>query len=154
MVEARVTGADDLRKLAARLAKADLVPEFERELRRVGGPIVGDVRAHIAGIPSSGRKHTGLRAALIRATEQLVTASKQQVRLRIQTNPGRMPPGQRAMPAAMEGQAFIHPVYGNPWQARQQGHPYLRGTVVRHLPQARAAVVRAADSMTAKLTRR
>lgn len=131
-----------------------MVPEFDRELRRVGGPIVGDVRAHIAAIPSSGRKHTGLRASMIRATGQLVTVSRESVRLRIQTNPGAMPPGQRAMPAAMESQAFIHEVYGHPWRVVQRGHPYLRGTVIRHLPQARAAVVRAADSMATKLLRR
>jgi len=152
--DARVTGADDLRKLAGRLAKADLVPEFDRELRRVGGPIVTDVRSQIARIPSSGRKHTGLRAAMIRATGQLVTVSKQAVRLRIQTNPGAMPPNQRAMPAALESQAFIHPVYGHQWRVVQRGHPYLRPTVLRHLPQARSAVVRAADSMATKLTRR
>jgi hypothetical protein len=150
----KVTGADDLRKLARQLERANLVPELQRELERVGGPIVADVRAQIGGIPSSGRKHTGLRASLMRATEDLVTVSRESVRLRIQTNPGRMPPGQRAMPVAMEAQAFIHPVYGNPWRVVQRGHPYLRGTVRRHLPAARAAVERAADSLAVKLTRR
>ena len=95
-----------------------------------------------------------MRAALIRATGQDVRASSKEVRMRIETNPGAMPPGQRAMPAAMEGQAWIHPVYGHPWFVIQRGHPYLRGTVRRHLPQARAAVERAADRLAAKLSRR
>ncbi len=57
------------------------------------------------------------------------------------------------MPVAMEKAAFIHPVYGNPWFVIQRGHPYLRGTVRRHLSQAHDAVERAANRLAAKITR-
>jgi hypothetical protein len=130
------------------------MPHLEREMRAIAVPILADVRQAARNIPSHGAKHTGARAALAKATTSRVRVGDRTVEMDIVVDPGRMPAGQQALPAAFESEIFFHPVYGQPPTVPQRGHPWARVTVQADAPKARAAVQRAADRYAAQLSRR
>jgi hypothetical protein len=100
------------------------------------------VRASVLAIPTTGEKHTGLRARIALCAEQASwepTSPPRSVAVAVEMNPKHMPPGELGLPLYMEGvytpasrgkinhARWRHPVYGrseDPW-VQQPSHPYF-----------------------------
>jgi hypothetical protein len=135
-VETRTTGADlravarELRQMNDRKVK-DLL---KRKLEDAARPFVPRVRASVMAIPTTGEKHTGLRARIADCAQVASWEPKpRQVSVAVEMDPKRMPMGELALPLRMEGVAsrtahrtdarWRHPVYGTPEaEAAVRGH--------------------------------
>jgi hypothetical protein len=158
MVDVQISGEADLRRLAADLYQAGLVPELRREFEKVGRPMEAGIHRRIGEIPAKGPKHTGLRRALDKATSMTVTVVQgvwPDVRLRVGTYAKKMPAKQRGMPTSMNKRRFRHPVYGNRnvW-VNQRGYPFFVPTRKQRLDITRAAIDRAVATVARKLNRK
>ncbi len=110
---------------------------FRRRMEDAAKPFPAAVRASVLAIPTTGKKHTGLRAriAACAQTASWESAVTRSASVAVEMNPKRMPPGELGLPLYMEGVAggrinharWRHPVYGK-WlagQPNQPSHPYF-----------------------------
>lgn len=129
-----VTGQDELRRLAADIRRhADsrqINADLRKELLIIGRRGAAAVRASVRATPSQGQSaragRRSLRAAIARATEAKVRTSARPGVV-IWVNPGRMPAGEKALPAYLDGiRRGRHPVFGNTnvWRPIV-AHPYF-----------------------------
>jgi hypothetical protein len=158
MFSVKVTGAD-LRDVSRKLRKvndANVKRRFRKELRIVASPFVPAVRNSIAAIPTTGSQSTGLRSRLQKAVTLRIRTSGKNASVSILMSTGKMPDGQKALPAYMEGvkSPWRHPVFGRedePW-AEQPAHPYFF-PVVRSMGAAgKRAASRVVDQITRAIT--
>lgn len=130
----------------------EVTKRFRREMRAVAAPFVPAVRASIAGIPVKGAAgSTGLRRRLQKAARISVKTVGKNAMVAVLVDPARMPDGQKALPAYMEGTKprWRHPVFGNEDVVRpQDAHPYFF-RVVRPMGAAgKVAINRVVNSIT------
>lgn len=161
----------DLKRIGKELRGQDnkaVRKRFRRELRAAAAPMVPAVRASIAAIPVKGTAgSTGLRKRLAKAVTLRVVTVGKNAQVSIRMSPAKMPDGQMALPAAMEGlKKWRHPVFGEessyrilvhgnredaPW-VTQESHPYFY-RVVRPLgPAAKVAVNKVVHDIERKIT--
>ena len=147
----------DLRAMKDRKVK-DL---FRRHLEPAAARFVPRVRAAVLAIPTTGEKHTGLRARIAACAEVASWESGlREVNVAVEMNPKRMPWGELSLPLNMEGvgvgrrgdRRWRHPVYGNDdvW-VQQPSHPYFYPAARGFGPAARDALGRALDDITRQL---
>jgi hypothetical protein len=153
----RVTGAD-LREVSRKLRKvsdAELKRRFRTELRAAAAPFVPAVRASIMSIPTTGGKSTGLRRRMSRAVMLRVKTAGRDAQVSILMSPARMPDGQRALPAYMEGTKapWRHPVFGDDdaW-VEQPSHPYFFRVVRPMGASAKLALTRVVNQISRDIT--
>lgn len=152
------TSGKDLRVLSAELRRQgdrEIKRKMSRQLRASAAPMVPAVRASIAAIPVKGTSgSTGLRQRLQKATRLKVRTTGREAQVTILVDPKRMPPGQMALPQAMEGlKRWRHPVFGDRavW-VTQEPHAYFF-RVVRPLGIAsRVAVAKVIRDITREIT--
>lgn len=105
------------------------------------------VRQAILDIPTHGTKHTGLRAAMAKATKISYHTTGRTIGVRLEVKPGAMPAGKEKLPALMDNRsAWRHPVYGphdSPTWVDQESHPYFDRTVRPRIAGVREAALRA-----------
>ncbi len=129
-----VTGAGELRRLARDLRSAGNQQAINAKLRRgltvLGREGAAAVRASVRATESKGQSaragRPSLRGKVARATEAKVRNSTRPGVI-VWVNPARMPTGERALPAFLDGQGrWRHPVFGNTniWRG-QRPHPYF-----------------------------
>lgn len=112
---ARVTGggAEEMKRLAARLRDADKVlrKELRKALTEASDPVVGAVREAIQASPS---KHDGtLRGEVARTVSASVGTSGSQVTLAIVSRGSKMPEGKGNLPSYLnDDKRWKHPVFG------------------------------------------
>lgn len=107
---------------------------FKDALQRAAPPFVAAVRASALAIPTTGEKHTGLRARIAGCAETATWGAARTVNVAVEINPKRMPSGELGLPLYMEGvidkarhNRWRHPVYGrseDPW-VQQPSHPFF-----------------------------
>lgn len=153
----RATGTD-LRTVSRKLRQvgdAEIKKQFRTELRAAAKPIVPAVRASIAAIPVKGTSgSTGLRRRLSRAVTLAVRTTGRNAQVSILMSTGRMPDGQKSLPAMMEGtKPWRHPVFGNSdnWVA-QESHPYFFPVMRQMGAAGRLAVNRVVNKITREIT--
>lgn len=150
----RIEGAERLRRISRSLRQMgeegrEVRRSLARELRRIGTSLVREERAAVRALPSRGQSaalgRASLRQAIARATRAELKTSGRNPRLTVRVNPRRMPEGQAALPAYMEGETepWRHPVFGNTdvWVS-QDAKPWFWRTAERHLPRIEAALLR------------
>lgn len=129
--------------------------EMSKNLRIAAAPLVPAVRASIGKIPVTGGDTSGLRARLQKATRLSVITAGKNASVSVLVDPKRMPSGQKALPAYMEGtkNKWRHPVFGNEdnWVA-QKAHPYFYKVVRPAGATAKLAVNQAIKTVTKKIT--
>lgn len=153
----KASGAD-LREVSLKLRRvndAALKRRFRTELRAAAAPFVPAVRSSIASIPVKGTRSTGLRGRLAKAVTLRVRTSGRNAQVSILMSTARMPDGQRALPACMEGtkSPWRHPVFGDDdkW-VTQESHPYFFPVVRPMGAAARLAVNRVVNQITREIT--
>ena len=153
--EVRVVRSEDFHRLflATRDADRVLYRQLRAALRDAGKPIVSDVKRAIAAIPSSGRYHSGVRAALIAGTRVSISASQRSAGIKIVTSPSRLPAGKKPLAKAMNKPAFRHPVFGGGW-AVQSGNPYFDQVISRHVADVHREVARAMEHTAEQIARK
>jgi hypothetical protein len=118
------------------------------------------VRASALAIPTTGKKHTGLRAR-IAATAAVASwdSGPREVNVAVEIQPWKMPPHEMGLPLYMEGVAagrhdrWRHPVFGrdkDPWK-QQPSHPYFYRAARGYGPAAGVAMQRALDDITSQI---
>lgn len=156
MADAVAAGGEQLKALARRLRAAGsegkgLRRGMRKAVTTAVKPMQTAVKGAIEAIPTHGDKHTGLRAAMSKATKIRIRASGSTALVRLEVDPGSMPAGKQKLPALMDGRAgqWRHPYYGHrsSW-FDQDSHPYFDRAVDPRIPGVRAAV-RAAVKATA-----
>ncbi len=153
----RATGAD-LKKIARELRKMDdkeVGKRFRKELRAAAAPFVPAVRSSIASIPVKGQKSTGLRKRLQKAVTLRVKTTGKNASVSILMSTAKMPDGQKALPAYMEGTKprWRHPVFGDTDNWKQQdSHPYFFPVMRSAGTSARLAVDRMVKQITVDIT--
>lgn len=170
MTGIRVTGKD-LKRISKELKAQDskaITKEFRTGLRAAAKPMVPAVQASIAAIPVKGSAgSTGLRKRLSKAVTLRVKTTGKNTRVSILVSPAKMPDGQMALPALMEGlRPWRHPVFGEdaatrilvhgnredaPW-ADQDAHPYFFKVVRPMGAAAKVAVSKVARDIERKIT--
>lgn len=154
MAEARVTGGEQLKLLAAQLKEAD--PALKRELRRnfkdAAEPVIGDVQQSILLMPSH---HDGtLRAGIARTVTVSTSLTGDGVAVRVSSLGSRMPPGKESLPFhADSAKGWHHPVFGHEdrW-VRQYGKPeWFERPVADNAREFQAAAQRSVDEVQRKL---
>lgn len=132
MISAQVRGADDMRRMAQALRRADRVDlraDLVGEIRGSAEPARRDVEQaalHIRtrGLPVSGRRRPfdsrrlrtphHLRRQIASAVTTSVRLSETSPRLSIRVSGRRLPPSKRSMPRKLDnGRTFRHPVMGH-----------------------------------------
>jgi hypothetical protein len=147
-----VTGTDlaDVSRKLRRMDDKEILRRFRKELRGVAAPFVPAVRGAIAGIPVKGTSgSTGLRQRLAKAVTLRVRTSGKNAQVSILMSTGKMPDGQRSLPAMMEGtKVWRHPVFGDTdvWVG-QESHPYFFPTVRPMGAASRLAAARVVKSI-------
>jgi len=128
-----VRSGKDLQQISRELRRMDnreVTKRFRRELRAAAQPLVPAARRAALDIPVNGTSgSTGLRKRLARSVRLIVRTTGRNAGVAILADPARMPAGQKALPAYMEGtkQPFRHPVFGrtdDPWEV-QEAHPWF-----------------------------
>jgi hypothetical protein len=155
MAEARVTGGEQLKLLAAQLKDAD--PALKRELRRnfkaAAEPVIGDVQQSILLMPSH---HDGtLRAGIARTVTVSTSLTGDGVAVRVSSLGSRMPPGKESLPFhADSAKGWRHPVFGH-WERTkrpQYGKPeWFERPVADNAREFAAAAQRSVDEIQRKL---
>jgi hypothetical protein len=154
MAEARVTGGEQLKLLAAQLKQAD--PALKRELRRnfkvAAEPVIGDVQQSILLMPSH---HDGtLRAQIARTVTVSTSLTSGGVAVRVSSLGSRMPPGKESLPFhADSAKGWRRPVFGHEdrW-VRQYGKPeWFERPVADNAREFAAAAQRSVDEIQRKL---
>src|SRR5262249_8751864 len=121
---------------------------FRRHLADAARPYPARVRASVMAIPTTGEKHTGLRARIAQCVEVSSGADTKSAWVSVWINPFRMRPDYTSLPLRMEGASartggrrdsrWRHPVFGTAEQAAgvrghgrgwvwvtQPSHPYF-----------------------------
>ena len=158
-------GNVDLRAISRNLRKMDdrkVKDLFKRHLEPAAARVVPRVRAAVMAIPTTGEKHTGLRAR-IAACVQVASwegPPPREVNVAVEVQPRKMPEHEKGLPLYMEGVAdkgrhnrWRHPVYGT-WRAgmpNQPSHAYFYGPARSFGPAARDALGKALDDITRQL---
>ena len=154
-----VTGKD-LAEVSRELRKAGngtVTKQFRQELRAVAAPFVPAVRSSIAAIPVKGTAgSTGLRQRLSKAVTLRVRTSGKNAQVSILMSTGKMPDGQKSLPAMMEGtKQWQHPVFGphdsETWTS-QPSHQYFFPVVRGIGPAAKVAIGRVVKNITKEIT--
>ena len=167
-VEVRSGGAD-LRTIARKLERMDdahVKALFKKRLLDAARPFVPAVQASALAIPTTGKKHTGLRgriAACAGTASWEPRGTTRQVDVAVEIQPERMPEGEKGLPLYMEGvhtpgpidhARWRHPVFGrrkDPW-AQQPSHPYFYRAVRPFGPAAGVAMQQAVDDISRQLS--
>lgn len=163
-------GGKDLKRIGKELRGQDskaIRAKFRTELRAAAKPMVPAVRSSISGIPVKGPKSTGLRKRLQKAVTLRVITVGRNAQVSILLSTAKMPDGQRALPAAMEGlKKWRHPVFGEdsatrtlvhgnredaPW-VTQQPHAYFYPVVRPMGAAAKVAVSKVTRDIEKKIT--
>lgn len=162
----KAIGRADLKVIAVELKRVDETKEITRLLRRnlraAVKPMVPAVRAAALAIPAHGPASTGLRGRLAKATRVQVSLTPRKVGVSILVDPKKMGPGEKNLPAYMEGMPvgrkgdtrWRHPVFGHSdrrW-ASQDSHPFFYDTLRSLAPRSAAAVKAALDEVTAQIS--
>jgi hypothetical protein len=153
-----VTGKD-LAELSRELKKAGngtVTKQLRKEISAAAAPYVSAVRSSILGIPVKGEKSTGLRGRLSKALTLRVRTSGKNAQVSILMSTGKMPDGQKSLPAMMEGtKKWRHPVFGDHdsenW-VEQPSHPYFFPVMKTFGPAAKKAVNKVVNSITSSIT--
>jgi hypothetical protein len=160
-----VTGAAELRRLARQMRgierRAEIRKRLAAGLRTPGKEILVAVRTAAVAIPSRGesarRGRMPLGKRLARATQLQVKTSGDSAGVKLWVNPGKMPDGQRALPAYQEGEdgPWRHSAFGNSdgeWFT-QSPHPFFWPTVEPRLPGFYQAAEEAIDHTADEIER-
>jgi hypothetical protein len=128
--------------------------QLSKDLRKAVAPLLPAVRASIGNIPTTGGKSTGLRARMQKATRLSVITAGKSASVSILVDPKKMPDGEKALPAYMEGTKgrWRHPVYGHDVWVTQDSHPFFYKIVRPAGVAARVAVQRAVNTVTKSIT--
>jgi hypothetical protein len=154
MADARITGGEQLKVLAAQLKEAG--PALQRELRRnfrdAAEPVIGDVQQSILLMPSH---HAGtLRAEIARTVTVSTSLTGDGIAVRITSAGSRMPPGKESLPFhADSAKGWRHPVFGHEdrW-VQQYGKPeWFERPIADNAREFQAAAQQAVDEMQRKL---
>lgn len=158
MAAFEIRGGQDLARITRELKHVGdgktLRKRFSKELRAAAKPMVPAVRASIMAIPTHGDKHTGLRSRMARATKLTVRTSGKQAGVAVRVDGRKMPPGEGALPAYMEGtkKPWRHPTWGTPPYVTQQGHEYFYPVVRPLASKARHDVDKLAKDIANEIT--
>lgn len=166
--------SEDLKKLGRDLRGQDNKHLRSKFTKAVREPLKGaqrDVRAKIRAIPSRGSvtgghaarighrptsRARGYRYGTLRSRMSAAVAIKVRltgdVSVRVSIDASKLPPGQRGLPALMEGvRPWRHPVFGHDEWVSQQAHPYFFTTVLPYRRQVQEELLRAADEVIREL---
>lgn len=138
MVDIRVSGADDLAKLAADLKRAgrtDLTKELRKVVKDAARPIAAEVKATTPSRQIA--KSVTIEARL-----------GKNPRVRVKADRKKMPPGKESLPALFERPKFRHPVFGDreTW-VTQQGGPAFGPVARRRKAAVQAQILAAVDKV-------
>lgn len=155
----QVRGGRELDRISRQLRQVgdgrEIRKRFSRELRSAAKPMVPIVRQSIRSIPTRGTDSSGLRERMARAVRLTVRTSGRQAGVAIRVDGRKMPPGEGALPAYMEGtkRRWRHPVYGNRqvW-AEQDSNPYFYRAVRPAGTRSRRNVNKVIDSISKDIT--
>ena len=136
---------------------------FRKRLEDAAAPFVPLVRASALAIPTTGEKHTGLRARIAGCAEVASWEAGRAAHVAVEINPARMPAGEMGLPLYMEGVVgpgrinharWRHPVYGRwlPNQPNQPSHPYFHRAADGFGPAARNALEKALGDITGQIS--
>jgi hypothetical protein len=134
---------------------------FRDALEPVAKRFVPLVQASALAIPTTGTRHTGLRARIAACAETATWGSGREVDVAVEIDAHRMPDGEKALPLYMEGVGvghrgdvrWRHPVFGrdkDPW-VQQPAHPYFYQAVAGYGPAAGQALRAAVDDITRQI---
>lgn len=160
MPEIRVTGADQLRKVALDLRAAGapargLRSKLRRNILAAADPIKKKVQDNAHNIPAAGDRHTGLRDALAAATRVSVITSGRNVGARLIVDGKKMPAAQQGLPGLVEGKRpWRKPLFGDTehWYP-QSAHPIVAPAIPPFLADAQAAIGEALDETAVQLAK-
>ncbi|UNZ20628.1 hypothetical protein [Streptomyces sp. 891-h] len=164
-IDVRVRGGGDLARLARQVRDAG-GPQLRRQLtsgvRAEVQLLVPAVRQAALAIPAKGPKHSGLRQRLARAVTVNVRTTGRHAGVSISVDPKKMPWGEKALPALMEGEAVVrgrradtrwrHPVYGRDVWVQQEPHPFFYKTVRPLAVKTRRGINDALGRVTRNIT--
>jgi hypothetical protein len=168
-MEARLAGADDLRKLAKDLkaaGKGDLRKSMTKRLRATVQPIVPEMRRKIKALPGAGGEDRrskkakelrprGLHDATARGVQAKVSVAGPKVGVRIRIDPRLFPDGQKNLPRYLDGALprWRHETYGHePW-VTQESHEFFEPTIRPHRARVEADVIKVLDDVRDELAR-
>jgi hypothetical protein len=133
---------------------------FRRRMEDAAKPFPRAVRASVLAIPTTGTKHTGLRARIAACAQTASWVRARAASVAIEMNPRLMLPDYMSLPLYMEGVApkyarWRHPVYQtlrNPdtW-VQQQSHPYFYQAASGFGPAAGEALKAALEDITRQI---
>jgi hypothetical protein len=171
MLDIQVQGAEDLRRMATALRRADrtdLARNLNKGMRRAADPMKRAVQdsaegIHTTGFRKPGAKHPyereatakGTRKAIAEAVTVDVRVSEDDPRLRIQVQESKLPARLKGMPRKFDaGKKWRHPVEGNrnAW-VDQIADPWFFPPIKEHLKDVRAEMGRAVDETREMLER-
>lgn len=158
MGDLELRGGSELAGISRKLRRMsngkEIRKQFTKELRRAGKPLVPKARAATLAIPATSGKHSGLRKRLARATRLSVKASGRNASVSVIVDGRKMPAGEKALPAYMEGtkRPWRHPVYGSDTWVKQEAKPYFYSSLRGAGRDARKAIGRVIDSITRDIT--
>jgi hypothetical protein len=136
---------------------------FRDYLEPVAKRFVPLVEASVLAIPTTGKKHTGLRGRIAACAETATWEKVREVNVAVEMNAHRMPEHEKGLPLYMEGihtpgpidhARWRHPVFGrseDPWE-QQPSHPYFYQAVAGYGPAAGQALRAAVDDISRKIT--
>jgi hypothetical protein len=120
---------------------------MRRNITTAVKPMQAAVGQNILAIPTHGTKHTGLRAAMARATKISIRTTGRTIGVRLEVKASAMPAGKESLPALMDNRRrWRHPVYGpstSPTWVTQEAHPYFERAVRPRIAGVREAALRA-----------
>lgn len=170
-MRASVRGAEDLRRLAARLREAgrnDLRRELATAVKAAGEPTVAALRAklstlRIRGFTKPGRKRPytrpagphALRATLAASIGMTVTMTPNGAKVTVTTGRGGLPANLATMPKRLDSaRGWRHPVQGNRevW-VKQLAGPWWWSAIEPNIKRFREEINKAIDRVTEKLER-
>lgn len=154
-----VSSGADLRVISKQLRRMnnrEITRRFRTELRAAAKPLVPVVKQAALDIPVKGTSgSTGLRKRLSKSVHMNVRTTGRKAGVSIQADAKRMPNGQKALPAYMEGtkERWRHPVFGNDdnW-VMQDAHPWFYPALKTLGVRGRAGVEAVVESITRNIT--
>lgn len=155
--------ARDLKRAGSPTATG-LSRRMRNDLIAAATPIKQAVQQAALAIPAASGYHTGLRAALARATRVSISPMAARVAtVRLIVDANKMPAGQQPLPGYMEGSngsrslRWRHPVFGphtSPTWVAQASHQFVQPTVIAHAVSVQRAVLAAVDETVAQIGRK